>query len=461
MDFEPLDRLRRSVFAVPLALLAALVVVVFNETGYNRSTQALGALAERGGARIELHLLMRGLIDSETGQRGYLLTARNEYLAPYNEGVLAVNSSIQKLADYFANDPASLMRVKTIEAKSKERLAELAATLRLHDEGKQDQWRAMLMTGSGKQTMDILLGHAEALIESENDRIVVQRQGIFDTLRVGRIGVNVMAAFALVALILFLRKTRMLERVQHEHSQTLRADRDQLEAVVTRRTIELTELAQHLESAREDERSRLARELHDELGALLTAAKLDAARLRRTMLPMSPATEEGLKHLHSTLDQGIALKRNIIENLRPSSLANLGLVAALEIQATEFAARAAMQVTTKLEPVALSDKAQITVYRLVQESLNNIAKHARATHVTIVLCKEDVVPYRVCVSVQDNGDGFDPTTVKRDTHGLTGMRYRVVGLGGTMTVQSTPAHGTVIKAWLPATHCEKVTPSVT
>ena len=115
-----------------------------------------------------------------------------------------------------------------------------------------------------------------------------------------------------------------------------------LEQEVAARTAQLTELAQHLQTVREDERSRLARELHDELGALLTAAKLDVARLKsRLGASAAPRLAERLAHLNDALNGGIALKRSIIEDLRPSSLSNLGLVAALEILAARVRRRAA------------------------------------------------------------------------------------------------------------------------
>ena len=155
-----------------------------------------------------------------------------------------------------------------------------------------------------------------------------------------------------------------------------------LEAEVAARTEQLRELAQHLQTIREDERSRLARELHDELGALLTAAKLDVARLKsRLGATITPDATERLAHLNETLNGGIALKRRIIEDLRPSSLSNLGLVAALEILLREFAARSEIEVVDELGRSSSMPAAQLTVYRLVQEALTNVVKYAKAREV--------------------------------------------------------------------------------
>jgi signal transduction histidine kinase len=448
MEFNPLVSLRRSVLALPLAAMVALVVVVINESGYKQSTEELAVLIERGVARQQLQTLLRGLVDAETGQRGFLLTGRKDYLEPYDSGLKAYDTSIEKLREYFANDPTQRARIEAIDSNARTKLAVMASSLASYERGDHDQWRALVASDLGKQTMDALRAEAAELLASENERIAVQIQGVFSTMKVNRLGVNIMAAVALAALLLFLRKTQLLDRAQFDHARAISVERDQLEGQVALRTADLTELTQHLEVAREDERSRLARELHDELGALLTAAKLDVARLKRAMSPMSPTAEEGLKHLHATLDQGIALKRNIIENLRPSSLSNLGLVAALEIQAREFAKRTEIRVRTELEPVQLSDGAQITVYRLVQESLTNIAKYAKASEITVALAND---AGRVRIRVRDNGGGFDTTISRRGTHGLSGMRYRVEGQGGEMQVTSTPGQGTTITAWLPTT----------
>jgi signal transduction histidine kinase len=439
-------RLRRNMFALPLAVLAALVVVVISEAGYKQSIESLSVLGERGAARVRLLMLLRELVDAEAGQRGYLLTGRLEYLKPYHDAVRSVDESLRELGKLYSEEPLARSEMQLIEQSAREKLSELAATLELYSRGDDGRWKELLMTNIGKEKMDELRRRTGALIELSDVRIEQQREGVYRILNLSRIGVNAMAALALLALFMFLRKTQALAQVQREHGQALLAERDHLEAEVVRRTGDLRELATHLQTVREDERSRLARELHDELGALLTAAKFDGARLKRSLGQMTPDVEERLKHLNTTLDQGISLKRRIIEDLCPSALSNLGLVAALEILAREFAHMSEIKVGTALEPVELSPRAQITVYRLVQESLTNVAKYAKAREVTIGLARE---ADRAHVSVRDNGVGFDPERIQRSAHGLVGMRYRVEAEGGTMAIHSAIGHGTRIEAWLP------------
>ena len=190
----------------------------------------------------------------------------------------------------------------------------------------------------------------------------------------------------------------------------------------------------------------LARELHDELGALLTAAKLDVARLKSRLGATQPEAIERLTHLTTTLNSGIALKRRIVEDLRPSSLSHLGLVASLEILAREFEERADVPITTDLENVDLGGAAQLTVYRLVQESLTNIGKYAEASQIVISLLNMDGY---ITVEVRDNGKGFDSNNINPSSHGLNGMRHRVEAAGGSLTVTTSPQAGTKITAVLP------------
>jgi signal transduction histidine kinase len=247
---------------------------------------------------------------------------------------------------------------------------------------------------------------------------------------------------------MYLRQTSALVAQREEQRRVVQAERDQLEIEVAQRTDHLTELARHLQTAREDERSYLARELHDELGALLTAAKFDVARLKSRLGTLTPEVAERVQHLNDALNSGIALKRRIIEDLRPSSLSNLGLVAALEILITEWSASSEVPVERALEDVTLRPSGELTVYRLVQEALTNVTKYARASKVEVRLAARDGV---VRVSVRDNGVGFDATLPRTNAHGLLGMRYRLEAEGGSMMLCSTPAGGTTIEAQMPET----------
>ena len=446
-DAHPgLTRQRRSRLAVALAVAAAVIVIVVNEVGYAQSRLTLQVLSERFERRLAVTRLWRQMLEAETSQRGYLLTGRDSYLQPYREALRQIDESLQQLQGLHVDERQLAPRQKRIEEISRQKLAELATTIDLYRHGQTEQWRELMMSDIGREKMDELGGAIREVIAHEAARIEAGSVEAFAALQHSRGLINALALLALLALVLFLRNVQRLDRAQAAHDLLLRTERDRLEATVIHRTAELTELTRHLQSAREDERSRLARELHDELGALLTAAKLEAARLKRSLGAMAPDAAERLKQLNDTLDRGIALKRRIIEDLRPSSLSNLGLVAALEIQAREFARRAELSVRTVLQPVTLDENAQMTAYRMVQESLTNVAKYAHASEVTISLEQQDG---QVLVGVLDNGVGFEPGAVRTTAHGLLGMRYRVEAEGGRLQVDSRPGQGCRVRAWLP------------
>ncbi|WP_284615307.1 sensor histidine kinase [Aquabacterium humicola] len=262
----------------------------------------------------------------------------------------------------------------------------------------------------------------------------------------GSYSLAALSAASLIALVLFLRQTAALTRREHEAQQQMASANDRLQLEVLQRTAQLTDLTHHLQTAREDERNRLARELHDELGSLLTSARLDAARIKSRLGGAAPEAQERLAHLVETLNSIAAMKARIIENLRPSALTMLGLPTTLEILCREFADASGIDVHRTIEPLRLRPNAELVVYRLVQEALTNISKYAQARNVWISLALHEGA---VLASVRDDGIGFDTHTATRAAYGLVGMRYRVAAEGGTLAIESSPGHGALILVTLP------------
>lgn len=432
--------------AFPLAAIAALAMFVVSESSYRTASSTFDNIGEQGFARLTIQSLWRSLIDAETGERGYLLTGRPEYLKPYEKGRAQAQRSLEWLNAYYGNETLTLQLMNRVTLAARNKLSELSETVKLYDDNKPDAWRTLLLTDIGQEQMDTIRALSEELLAFETGRLEEGRRNIARTLLLNRIGVSAITALCLLAIYLYLRQTSRLMREREEQRHILQAERDQLGVEVVRRTDQLTELARHLQSAREDERMRLARELHDELGALLTAAKLDVARLKSRLGALAPEAAERMQHLNDALNSGIALKRRIIEDLRPSSLSNLGLVAALEILLTEWRDRTGIRVERELAPVRLQPSGELTVYRLVQEALTNVSEHARAALVTVKLAATDGIAK---ISVCDDGIGFYISAPRVSAHGLLGMGYRLEAEGGRMTLRSAPGEGTVIEAELP------------
>jgi len=440
------SRLRKMAFSLPLALLAALLLVGINEIGYMGSRSAVAELASAQATRNAIDRLLQNMLNAETGLRGYLLTDDERYLQPYNQAVATINANIGELRQTYQHQSTEGDEFALLSQQVARKLSELDLVLDLRRKHNDDAWRFVLSTDAGKNSMDAIRAIAARLVADSEQQAQASAQEIERSLRLSRMGIAAVALIGLLAFYMYLRQTHALQTAHEREQEALARERDRLEQLVRERTASLSQLANHLQQVREDERAHLARELHDELGALLTAAKLDLARLKSRVDMQQPENAERIRHLTDTLNSVIALKRRIIENLRPSSLSNLGLTAALEILARDFAQHGNLQVDTSLEDVPLSDTAQLTVYRLVQESLTNIGKYAHARKVLICVHKH---PDHVAVQVRDDGRGFDPAGVPADAHGLLGMRHRVEAAGGQFSVQSTPGQGTIVSATLP------------
>lgn len=436
----------RGAISLILALLAALVLIGINETGYSQSSRALERIEEYTRIRNQVNRLLQHVLDAETGSRGYLLTGDPRYLEPYNAAAAEISQNLDSLRRSYSPEAPESALLAQLARNVQRKLAEMDMSVRMRKQGNEDAWKFVLMSDYGKEHMDAIRDQAGKLIQSATSGMVAAQEQVQDTLGLARAGIAIVASAALVAFYLYLRQTTRLKLAGEQQQAALQQERDLLETQVRERTTTLAQLATHLQQVREDERGHLARELHDELGALLTAAKLDVARLKSRLGTPPPEVMQRLQHLTETLNSGIALKRRIIEDLRPSSLANLGLTASLEILAREFAERSGIDVATSLEQVELDESGQLTIYRTVQESLTNVSKYAEAAHVEV-----SVRSYsnHVEVEIRDDGKGFDVRQVKPTTHGLAGMRHRVEAAGGRLNIASQPGNGTRILATLP------------
>jgi signal transduction histidine kinase len=439
----------KKVVYVPLLVMTIVGLMFINEASFRSSSALMEDMQEAQITRGTLSQLIQTILAAETSQRGYLLTGDERYLEPYTAALTQVSRQLDELQKIFAPYQDQLADFGIMSQHISRKLAEMDLTVRMRREDKQDAWQFVLMTDVGKELMQAIRDQGSKLVATSVRNTAQVHQQINQTLLRRRIGIFVLAVLGLMGFYMYLVQSKALfNSVRHEQESLMR-ERDQLDVLVQQRTTRLAELATHLQNVRENERAHLARELHDELGALFTAAKLDIARLKSRLGPTQPEAMERLAHLTTTLNSGIALKRQIIEDLHPSSLSHLGLVASLEILAREFEKNANLSITTKLEAVDLGGSAALTVFRLVQESLTNIGKHAEATKIVISLQATDG---NATVEVFDNGKGFNANLDYPNSHGLSGMRHRVESAGGRFSVTTSPQAGTKISAVLPKDH---------
>jgi signal transduction histidine kinase len=242
---------------------------------------------------------------------------------------------------------------------------------------------------------------------------------------------------------------RQQQAQQQQQKQAAAAAPREIDGLVEARTRELSALSSHLQSLAEKEKSELARTLHDELGGLLTAAKMDLSWLQSRL--DTPAYLERLAQLGSVLDEAMSLKRRVVEELRPSLLDHFGLATALRAYVDSTCTKAAVTVDIRLpeDGAPIPKEIAITLFRIVQEGLSNIIRHAEAKHIDLELTDGGGA---YAFTLQDDGRGFDPNST-RDAwpHGIMGMQQRVRALGGQFSLESAPGRGTKLRVTVPAT----------
>lgn len=221
----------------------------------------------------------------------------------------------------------------------------------------------------------------------------------------------------------------------------------QKEEEISRSRELLRRLSAHRDSAREEERKRIAREIHDELGQALTALKIDVDWLTERLSGEGKFGER-LKSMSNILLETVSSVRRIAEHLRPGMLDDLGLAAAIEWQVDQFGARSGIRCRLSMnrEEFEVDERLSICIYRIVQEALTNVARHSGAENVDVLVEENESGMF---IEVRDDGRGFDMEQ-KHHSYGLLGIRERVEMLGGKVEVSSNPGEGTVVRVRFPA-----------
>lgn len=225
--------------------------------------------------------------------------------------------------------------------------------------------------------------------------------------------------------------------------------RKQAERELEESRAQLRELSAFLQSVREDERIRIARELHDELGQVLTALKMDLAWLGSRFLPDQTPLIEKAKAMSGLIDSTVEAVYRIAEDLRPVMLDDLGLVPAIEWLIQQFQNRTGIESELSIdgEDLAVSGQIATCVFRILQEALTNVSRHAEASKVVASL---KATADEIVLEVRDNGKGMSfEQERKRKSYGLIGIRERTYMVGGAMDIASTPGAGTVLEVSIP------------
>jgi signal transduction histidine kinase len=224
---------------------------------------------------------------------------------------------------------------------------------------------------------------------------------------------------------------------------------DELELVRSQQ--QLREFSSHIQDAKEQERLRIAREVHDEIGGLLTAIKMDLAWMKERLPKTKKVLTDKATTIENLVDKAMTAARNLAHSLRPGYLDSFGIVAAIEMEACEFEQRTGIKclLTHNDEEMELDlhPDVSIAIFRIFQESLTNIMKHAQATEVRILIQNN---PQNIELVISDNGKGFSQDArIKPRSFGLRGIQERVSHFGGEVSFASAPGQGTTVSVTVP------------
>ena len=434
-----IERVARTRYVMPIVVAVAVITIAINESSYQHSRNTLVSGISLTDARLQALRTLQALTDAETATRAYLINGQEVYRDDYREAINTLNAAQEGAFQYIADaDPRRTVSVDAVRQRIRDRVSSLDEWMTTTERGQRTRAHLLASSDRSRQAYVELRQEFDHVLERAAAVQQTARLSLFDAMMLNRLALHALVLVAVMALMMFMRQLRESDERKARESQVL-------EEEIAVRTAELRELAGHLVNTREDERGRVARELHDEMGGLLTAMKLEMARLRR--VPDLPGVaRERLTSIEQRLNEGIAVKRRIVENLRPSSLDQLGLIAALEVLCQDVSNSLGIPVLPQLEAVELDREAELTVYRVVQESLTNISKYAHARQAWVSLMRQEG---QARLLVRDDGRGFDVDRVRAGHHGLLGMRVRVESHSGRLTITSTPGQGTRVAVELP------------
>jgi signal transduction histidine kinase len=450
MATAPATRIHYAPILLGIAFIATLFMVA--ESGYKRIHDASAVISAAEERQALLARYVRLMLDAESAQRGFLLTDDVRYLRAFDPAIRALDPVLDRLvaelrAENLEEDAQLAESVRMVAGK---KIGEMQTALRLYGEVGRDAALQLLDTEMGQKAMTDLRHQLRLLWDAEAERLEKARRGSERDLRTSRVLLGVASFLSAVLVILIGSLLGRDLRRRAQEAQDLGERNRELDRTVQQRTAMLFHLSSSLQKVAEREKAALARELHDELGGLLVATKIDVSWLRKHSDDGSEPSKLRWDRVLRCLDEGLSLKRRVIESLRPTLLDNVGLVAALRWLVDETLRRAGIACEERYpdEMPELSPDARIAVYRVVQECLMNIAKHSKAKSVLLMITDGDG---QMSVLIRDDGIGIDEARMETpQSHGLLGMRHRIESLDGSMTIRSLgPGVGTECRFTLP------------
>jgi signal transduction histidine kinase len=441
--------LPRSIWVPIVAMFfIAMGAFAFNEWSVRRVGSSAASMASLISAQMELIGLRARIVDVETSQRAYLITRDPRYLESTEKLLSLLPEGQAQLRSSVARDEL-LPKVENLIALSDRKIAELRTTALLVQNSARDNSALIVGVGEGRILMDAFRLESDDLLKTVGGRITRE---LADTAKSTQLFRVAFAALGLMLLLLLVVAVRLLVKDfwRQESARLVQStERHRLELLVDERTAQLSDLTTHLQTASEQEKAQLARDLHDELGGVLTAAKMDLAWLQGRASAKEPEAQAKLAALATDLDEALDVKRRVVENLRPALLDHFGLATALQAHFEEICKKADITFVAEIADNLgqVPQEQAIALFRVGQESLTNVLKHAKARNVRLAVTKDS---QNVRILIADDGVGIDAQRLGGvQSHGLMGMRHRINALNGRFTISGNEPHGTRVEVLVP------------
>jgi signal transduction histidine kinase len=436
---------------ITLMLVACAALIVGNAVSlwvYLHDLERAATHVNQTWATIgKLRLLRSTLALADSAHRDWLLSGDAQHLEGVRANLATFDETLGQAGILLRARPDQAGKLATLERTAAAKRADLAAILRPDAAGGREEALSRAQSAAARARTEAVHALLLEMIALEHARVASSNARVFERSRTANlIGISI-GAVTLATLVVFyvsiVRSTRRLRAAEVLLQQANQA----LETRIAARTGQLSSLSRHLLEASEREKVALARELHDELGSNLTAINLDVASVAAHLEKTDPVRAARLTHALGVLRDTVDLKRRVIQGLRPGTLDNLGLVETLRMHVEDYTRRTGLPCTAALDEslADLDPSLSIALFRVAQEALTNVAKYARASHVTLRL---EQVGNRIHLAVIDDGVGIDAEAPERPlSHGLLGMRERVGRLNGQLIIRrGDGGRGTIVEA---------------
>jgi len=443
--------IREKIFVIGL-ILSLIVFLGVNTFSYWNTKKHIDSRINVEKTLLIIHEyenLISKIKDAETGQRGYIITGNWAFLEPYYIGVTAVNKSFQLLKKLTQFDARTNQKIAAIEGMIEELFAQFHKTISIRKKGNIVAAITSVVTGEDEKMMYDIRNLVDEL-KNEKTNLLLELNRISES-RGRRVLITILIGNLVALFFVFFSFVQLFRDIK---------ERKRFEDELKVSHQQLRSLAGRLEKIREEERVIISREIHDIMGGGLTGLKLDLSWLMtiagngKSDNEKTAITGRIISSIESA-DNMIKDIRRISTELRPPVLDDLGLIAAMEWQLSDFTSRTGIhhKFTTAFEKIDLEEDKATAVFRIFQETLNNIVRHSGATKIVVALLKDEessISDENFVLEIRDNGRGIkEEEILDSKALGLLGMKERVVAFGGEFSIFGNPGGGTSVTVKIP------------